>query len=60
MPITFPPLASQSTSASGGMVPTYIAPTETFTVPEFRQALFAQMIDNEGTMLIDGALIGVD
>lgn len=36
---------------SGGFVPTYIGPTETFTVPANRQALYAMTIDNEG--LID-------
>ena len=56
----YPPLALQSTSASGAMVPTYLGPTETFTVPENRQALFAQLIDNEGTLILDGTLIGVD
>ena len=56
----WPPLSVQAITAFGAMMPTYIAPTETFVVPEHRQALFAQMIDNEGTMIIDGALIGVD
>lgn len=35
---------------SGGFVPTYIAPGETFTVPDNRQATYAITIDNEGTI----------
>jgi len=42
------------------MTPTYIAPTETFVVPEFRQALYAMLIDNEGTLIVDGFLVEVD
>lgn len=38
-------------ASSGGFTPTYIGPTETFTVPANRQAFFAMTIDNEG--LID-------
>lgn len=44
----------------GGMVPTYIAPGETFTVPANKQALFAIGIDNEGILEVDGVLIEVD
>lgn len=43
-----------------GMVPYYIAPGETFTVPEYKQALFAMNIDNEGILEVDGFLIEVD
>lgn len=43
-----------------GIVPYYIAPTETYVVPEFKQALFAMNIDNEGILEIDGFLIEVD
>ena len=45
---------------ANGMVPYYIAPSEVFTVPEFKQALFAMNIDNEGILEIDGFLIEVD
>lgn len=37
-------------AGGGGMTPTYIGPTETFTVPDNRQALFAMTIDNEGAI----------
>lgn len=42
------------------MVPTLIATGSTFTVPTNRQALFAETIDNEGTLVVDGSLIMVD
>ena len=42
-----------------GMVPTYIAPTETFTVPADRQALYTVTIDNEGTIDVIGTLAAV-
>lgn len=45
---------------ANGMVPYFIAAGETFTVPEFKQALFAMNIDNEGILEIDGFLIEVD
>lgn len=45
---------------ANGMVPYYIAPTEEFIVPEFKQALFAMNIDNEGILTVDGFLIEVD
>lgn len=44
----------------GGMVPTHILPTESFTVPVRRQALFTVPIDNEGVLIIDGVLEAVD
>jgi len=47
-------------AGSAAFVPTYIGPTETFTVPENRQALKAMAIDNEGTLTVDGFLIEVD
>lgn len=58
--------AYSSPSSGGGgidtddMVPYYIAPGETFTIPEYKQALFAMNIDNEGILEIDGFLIEVD
>lgn len=44
----------------GGMVPTFIAADEIFTVPANKQALFATTIDVEGLLVLDGILIGVD
>jgi hypothetical protein len=46
--------------SSGGFVPTYIAPTQTFEIPANRQALFAANIDNEGIIDAVGLLIEVD
>jgi hypothetical protein len=43
-----------------GMTPYYIGPGETFIVPEFKQALFAMLIDNEGTLDVEGFLLEVD
>jgi len=43
-----------------GMVPYYIAPSEIFNVPIYKQALFAMNIDNEGMLEVDGFLIEVD
>ena len=43
-----------------GMVPYYVAPNETFTVPIFKQALFSMNIDNEGILDVEGFLIEVD
>jgi hypothetical protein len=47
-------------SSVGGMVPYYIAPAQSFTVPEFYQALQGMDIDIEGTLTVDGFLIEVD
>lgn len=47
-------------AGQNGMVPYYIAPTEKFNVPIYKQALFAMNIDNEGILEIDGFLIEVD
>ena len=41
-------------------VPTYIFPGETFTVPEFRQALYALPIVNDGVLITDGNIVAVD
>lgn len=41
-------------------VPYFIALTEKFIVPEFKQALFAMNIDVEGILEVDGFLIEVD
>ena len=54
------PPGDRGADGSNGMVPYYIAPDETFTVPEFKQALFNMVIDNEGFLDVDGFLIEVD
>jgi hypothetical protein len=46
-------------SIPGGMVPYYIAPTETFTVPLYKQALYSMDIDNTGTLDVVGFLLEV-
>jgi len=43
-----------------GMVPYYIGPGNTFTVPLYKQALFEMNIDNEGFLDVEGFLIEVD
>lgn len=50
----------ETSSAAGGFVPTLIPSGETFTVPEDYQALFALMIDVQGTLVVDGFLVEVD
>jgi hypothetical protein len=45
---------------ANGMVPYFIASSEIFIIPLFKQALFAINIDNEGILEIDGFLIEVD
>ena len=42
-------------SAGSGMVPYFIATGETFTVSEYKQALFVS-IDCEGSLVVDGYL----
>ena len=49
-----------STSTGGIFVPYHIFPTETFTVPLYKQALFAMNIVNDGILIVDGFLIEVD
>jgi hypothetical protein len=51
---------SSGSAAANSMVPYFIASGETFTVPEFKQALFSEAIDNEGTLDVEGLLIEVD
>lgn len=53
---------SWTTPTSGGssFVPYYIPTGNTFTVPENFQALFTIPIDAEGTIVVDGILVGVD
>lgn len=51
------PVAAGSLAA---FVPTYIASGETFTVPAFRQALWAVPIVIDGTLVLDGVLVPVN
>jgi hypothetical protein len=53
-------IPSAGASGPGSMVPTYIAPGETFTVLTNHQALFTMEINNEGTLIVDGFLVEVD
>lgn len=46
-------------ASSGGFVPYFIASATTFTVPEYKQALFHMLIDNEGSLVVDGYLLEV-
>jgi hypothetical protein len=41
------------------MVPYFIATGETFTVSEYKQALFVLPIDCEGSLVVDGYLLEV-
>ncbi len=50
---------SGGASAGGGMVPYFIATGETFTVSEYKQALFVLPIDCEGSLVVDGYLLEV-
>ena len=45
---------------SSMFVPTFIAPADTFRVPAHSQALYAMTIDVEGSLDVEGYLIGVD
>jgi len=42
-----------------GFVPYYIPVSTTFTVPLYKQALFSIPIINDGTIIVDGYLVGV-
>lgn len=44
---------------SAVFVPYFIASGETFTVPEYKQALFHMPIDCEGSLVVDGYLVEV-
>ncbi len=46
--------------SAGGLVPYYIAVDDTFTVPVYKQALFADPIEVDGALVVNGLLIGVD
>lgn len=54
------PTPTTPPSSVGGMLPYYIAPTESFTVPLYYQAPQGMDIDIEGTLTVDGFLIEVD
>lgn len=59
--IPFPgPSSTPISATSDGSVPFFIAAGETFSVPEFRQALFERTIDCEGIVDLDGFLIQVN
>jgi hypothetical protein len=51
--------SNASWSSDVGFVPYYIPVAVTFTVPINKQALFSIPIINDGTMIIDGYLVGV-
>lgn len=44
----------------GSLVPYYIPVDDTYTVPLYRQALFAEPIEVDGALVVNGILIGVD
>lgn len=46
--------------AGSGMVPFYIPVGDSFTVPIYKQALFADPIEVDGGLIVNGVLIGVD
>jgi len=47
-------------SSTDGLVPYYIAPGDTFTVPLYKQALFKTTIEVDGFLVVLGQLLGVD
>lgn len=60
----FNPLAGcfdiiEVSTGSDSFVPLFIASGFTFTVPQYKQALFGTPIDVEGVLNIDGMLIEV-
>jgi hypothetical protein len=48
-----------SWSDNTGFVPYYVPVSTTFTVPLYKQALFSIPIINDGTIIVDGYLVGV-
>ena len=54
------PAGANGVAGANGMVPYFIALTETFIVPLYKQALFAMNIDNEGILEVNGFLIEVN
>lgn len=57
---TDPDTGVTTISAISGATPYFIPEASTFRVPEFIQSLFSMPIDCEGTLEVDGYLIGVD
>ena len=53
-------VVTSSATSGDGLVPYFLPAGETYTVPENRQALFADTIEVEGTLEVDGELIEVD
>ncbi len=53
------PLPAVVPAGSGGP-PTYIAPGETYTVAQYFQVLYAELIDVDGILAVDGVLVEVD
>lgn len=51
--------SNASWSSDEGFVPYYIPTLTTFTVPLYKQALFSIPIINDGTIIVDGYLVGV-
>ena len=51
--------AASGAGAGAAFVPYYIPPATTFTVPLNKQALFSIPIINDGTIIVDGYLVGV-
>lgn len=47
-------------AGDSAMVPYFIDTGETFTVPEFKQALFSETISGPGLLVVEGMLIEVD
>lgn len=52
-------ITSAAAGVGSGFVPYYIPPATTFTVPVNKQALFSIPIINDGTIIVDGFLVGV-
>jgi len=50
----------ESDASASSMVPYYVPPLTLFTVPEYKQALFAMDITVDGFLVTDGFLIEVD
>lgn len=51
---------SDPPNTGGDMVPYYIASGDSFTVPLYKQGLFSEPIENDGGLVVNGILLGVD
>lgn len=58
--LTFTEVGGSAGPATSSMVPYYIAPGDTFTVPLYKQALFKDTIEVDGILVVLGRLNGVD